>query len=126
MPEDSSLAACVMRARTGKDHEEIEGHGGATSRRTALQRERCLPSSMTGPVLLRALRPFASNCLKEVLRIHQIVGFVCYSAPLYRSGDPLWNFDGCQHWPRRAGMWIATSHKCQFQRRPICPLSSAD
>src|ERR1019366_8046237 len=35
--------------------------------RTALQRERCLPSSVTGPVLLRALRRLASICLKVVI-----------------------------------------------------------
>jgi hypothetical protein len=35
--------------------------------RTALQRERCLPSSEIGPVLLRALRRLASICLKEVI-----------------------------------------------------------
>ena len=35
--------------------------------RTALQRERCLPSSVMGPVLLQALRRLASICLKEVI-----------------------------------------------------------
>src|SRR3974377_1676065 len=45
--------------------------------RTALQRERSLPSSVVGPVLLRALRRLASICLRELIgySIHKI-GFV--------------------------------------------------
>ena len=35
--------------------------------RTALQRERCLPSGVVGPVLLSALRRLASICLRELI-----------------------------------------------------------
>ncbi len=41
--------------------------GHALGCRTALQRERCSPSSVIGPVLLHALRRLASICLKEVI-----------------------------------------------------------
>ncbi len=36
-------------------------------RRMALRRERRLPASVFGPVLLRALRRFASVCLSDVI-----------------------------------------------------------
>src|SRR4029077_17245768 len=45
--------------------------------RTALQRERRLPSSVTGPVLLRALRRLASICRKLVIEHRSAInGFV--------------------------------------------------
>jgi hypothetical protein len=47
--------------------------------RTALQRERCLPSSVTGPVLLVALRRLASICLKVVMEcLPQQLASFCY------------------------------------------------
>src|SRR6516162_11538299 len=39
--------------------------------RTALQRERSLPSGVLGPVLFSALRRLASICLSELIDIHQ-------------------------------------------------------
>jgi len=36
--------------------------------RTAFRRDRFLPSSVTGPVLRRALRRLASSCRNEVIR----------------------------------------------------------
>src|SRR3974390_1538533 len=44
--------------------------------RTALQRERSLPSSVVGPVLLRALRRLASICLRELMDHKDWVRFV--------------------------------------------------
>jgi hypothetical protein len=35
--------------------------------RTALQRERCLPSGVVGPMLFSALRRLASICLRELI-----------------------------------------------------------
>src|SRR3974377_1048395 len=54
--------------------------------RTALQRERSLPSSVVGPVLLRALRRLASICLRELMgySTHKI-GFVLLVASKLQS-----------------------------------------
>jgi hypothetical protein len=38
-----------------------------SARRTALQRDRCLPSSVVGLVLFVALRRLAGSCLSEVI-----------------------------------------------------------
>src|SRR5450759_2642284 len=40
--------------------------------RTALQRERCLPSDVDGPVLLIALRRLASICLRELIKDQRV------------------------------------------------------
>src|SRR3974377_386697 len=55
--------------------------------RTALQRERSLPSSVVGPVLFRALRRLASICLRELMgySTHKI-GFVLLVANTLQSG----------------------------------------
>src|SRR3974390_763308 len=55
--------------------------------RTALQRERSLPSSVVGPVLLRALPRLASICLSELMgySTHKI-GFVSLVASTLQSG----------------------------------------
>src|SRR3974377_93196 len=54
--------------------------------RPALQRERSLPSSVVGPVLLRALRRLASICLSELMgySTHKI-GFVLLVASKLQS-----------------------------------------
>ena len=51
--------------------------------RTALQRERCLPSGVVGPVLFDALRRLASICLRELIeyRTEQLASFRHFDGP---------------------------------------------
>src|ERR1039458_2040673 len=60
--------------------------------RTALQRERSLPSGVVGPVLLSALRRLASICLSELIDDQK--NWVCF----VKEGSPL----------RLANWWIAS------------------
>ena len=55
---------------------------------TALQRKRCLPSSVTGPVLLAALRRLASICLRVVIEreSRQLASF-CYFGGRWAAAD---------------------------------------
>ena len=46
--------------------------------RTALQRERRLPSGVVGPVLFSALRRLASICLRELIENQSELGSFCH------------------------------------------------
>ena len=48
--------------------------------RTALQRERHLPSGVVGPVLFSALRRLASICLRELIEDQSELGSFRYRA----------------------------------------------
>ena len=56
--------------------------------RSELQRERCLPFTVAGPVLLEALRRLASICLKVVIgKLLEQSGSFCNSMHRRRSAD---------------------------------------
>ena len=56
--------------------------------RTALQRERCFPSGVVGPVLFSALRRLASICLRELIgnQAEQLGSFRHADGPGSRCG----------------------------------------
>src|ERR1035437_449097 len=54
--------------------------------RTALRRERSLPSGVVGPVLLSALRRLASICLRELIENQQLASFHHEDGPGSRCG----------------------------------------
>src|ERR1035437_851519 len=56
--------------------------------RTALQRERCFPSGVVGPVLFSALRRLASICLRELIEnpVEQLGSFRNEDGPGLRCG----------------------------------------